>query len=150
MRRLRWLRRMILAVVPALSAILVMAPPASAATHQNANIYAYWKFNGAGFWNVDQYVVVRTKAIASYWALHWTWSGSSSGGYMGLQTNGSRFDGTTGDTAIFSQPAANLIKDGVYQYGSTYSGSAKGSCTDGKVAVVDWGWTKAARAVLGG
>jgi hypothetical protein len=77
--------------------------PAAAQQHQDANIYAFWDFHGAsGFWNVDQHLLVSRKAAASYWAKYWTWTQSSDGGYIGLQTDGNRFDGTVGDTAIFS------------------------------------------------
>ena len=46
--------------------------------------------------------MVEQKAKASYWAMIWDLPGSEGGGYMGLQTDGNRFDNTTGDTAIFS------------------------------------------------
>jgi hypothetical protein len=42
------------------------------------------------------------KAPHTFWAQYWTWKGYDVGGYIGLQTDGNRFDGTTGDTAIFS------------------------------------------------
>lgn len=81
-----------------------IASPASAAQHQNAYYYSHWSFAGSsiGYWNVDQVVTVATKARSTYWAQLWTWKGSSDGGYLGLQTNGARFNGSTGDLAIFS------------------------------------------------
>lgn len=253
-RRFRYL---VVAVVAAMAAVAVPAP-AYAAQHQNANIYTHWNFSGAsiGYWNVDQQMRVEAKATATYWSLFWRWTTSSDGGYMGLQTNGSRFDGSTGETAIFSlwnataasgpscrsfggegtgyscrlaytfstnrfyryrvwilnkdsvgqwwgawiqdtttgvdtyigsirvaatrtritgvmnfveyfgtavacgsvprsqalwtQPAANHLGNGVYEYGSTFSGQTLGACTDGGTTSVDLGWTKAARVVLGG
>jgi hypothetical protein len=83
--------------------------PAQAAQHQNANAYALWKFRSAsGFWNIDQEVQITRKAKHSYWALLWDFKATpGSGGYMGLQTNGTRFNHTTGDTAIFSLWNAN-------------------------------------------
>jgi hypothetical protein len=50
----------------------------------------------------------------------------------------------------FTQPAANLLGSGAYQYYSTYNGSAKGSCADGSVEAVSEHGTNAARATLGG
>lgn len=80
------------------------AAPAQAAQHPNANMYAFWNFHGAtGFWNVDQQVRIATKAHHTYWAMDWGFTATpNTGGYMGLQTNGLRFNGTTGDMAIFS------------------------------------------------
>ena len=53
---------------------------------------------------------VEQKAAATYWAQMWNWVGSSDGGYLGLQTSGSRFNGTSGDTAIFSLWNANAAR----------------------------------------
>jgi Domain of unknown function (DUF3472) len=82
----------------------ILAPTNALATpHRNAHIYNFWDFNGAtGFWNVDQHLWIGRKAPYSFWASTWAWSNSQSGGYIGLQTNGLRFDGSKGDTAIFS------------------------------------------------
>lgn len=76
---------------------------------QNANLYSEWAFqgSGSGYWNVDQQMKVEQRAPATYWAMLWNWQGASHGGYLGLQTNGNRLDGTTGDTAIFSLWDAN-------------------------------------------
>ena len=79
------------------------ASPALAGQHQNAYFYANWNFaTNPGADEVEQVVHVSTSAPASFWAQDWTWAGSDDGGYLGLQRDGSRFDGTTGDTAIFS------------------------------------------------
>lgn len=86
-----------------LSASLVSTPSYAQEQHQNANAYASWDFSGeGGYWNIDQSLNVARKARYSFWANTWFWTGSDSGGYIGLQTDGQRFDGTTGDTAIFS------------------------------------------------
>jgi hypothetical protein len=76
---------------------------------QNAYIYSLWNFQGSntGYWNVDQQMKVTQRAPSTYWAMLWTWTGVSTGGYLGLQTNGQRFGGSTGDTAIFSLWNAN-------------------------------------------
>lgn len=100
-------RRLVLAATASLAWAVSMAgaaEPAMAAQHQNAYYYSHWSFTGAsaGYWNVDQDVSIAAKAQATYWAQLWSWNNSSEGGYLGLQTNGSRFNGTTGDTAIFS------------------------------------------------
>lgn len=83
------------------------APPASAAWHQDGHLYVYWDWSGSGYWNVDQYVIVRQKAASTYWAQYWTWTDATYGGYVGLQTDGYRGDGTIGEMAIFSLWNAN-------------------------------------------
>ena len=71
--------------------------------HQHGNAYAFWQSsNSETVYNIDQKVVISAKGPATYWALNWRWEDASYGGYMGLQTDGNRFDGTVGETAIFS------------------------------------------------
>lgn len=72
--------------------------------HQNANLYAFWTMSAGGAYaqNVDQKITIEKKAVATFFAMLWNWEGQSFGGYIGLQTNGIRFNGTKGDTAIFS------------------------------------------------
>jgi Domain of unknown function (DUF3472) len=267
MRR-RYFAAFILAMIVSLAlAAQTSARPAAAATEraqvpavaqaQNAYLYSHWKFSGKapGYWNVDQQMRVKKRSTATYWAMDWSWVGASQGGYVGLQTNGGRFDGSTGDTAIFSlwdataakgphcgafggegsglscrlpykiststyyryriwrltadsagqwwgawienikthadtylgsirvaagdtqmsaplnfveyfgqavacnkvpksevvwtQPAANSLGGGRYQYGSHYSGMDIGACTTGKAVPVNLGWTKGVDVVLG-
>lgn len=79
--------------------------------HANAHVYAYWTYEtNEGFRNVHQRVKVTRKSPYTFWAQYWTWSGSDQGGYVGLQTNGIRFDGTTGQMAIFSLWDADTAK----------------------------------------
>lgn len=88
--------------------LVTTAGPAQAATHQNGYWYSHWKTSSSTpLWNLDQQVVVEKKGRSTYWALNWWWSGAGQGGYTGLQTDGYRFDGTTGETAIFSLWNAN-------------------------------------------
>ena len=90
--------------------------------------YVNWTYNGTGFWNVDQTVWVVVRPGYTYWSLNWAWTNTSqsSGGYMGLQTNGQRFNGSVGDTAIFSLWNANGYRDGNC---GTFSGEGNGlSC----------------------
>lgn len=69
----------------------------------NANLYAFFNWTGGPFGqNLDQELIIRQKAASSYWAMIWQMLNTTNGGYLGLQTNGNRFDGSTGDTAIFS------------------------------------------------
>jgi hypothetical protein len=80
---------------------------ARAAQHQNANLYVDWAFptaDNTGFaQNVDQEILVVRKAASSYWPMLWKWSDDPAhGGYIGLQANGNRSDGSTGDTVDFS------------------------------------------------
>ncbi len=77
--------------------------------HREAAIHGFWNFTGPGndLWNVDQTLWIEQKAHHTYWALNWTFTGFRDGGYMGLQTDGIRFDGSVGETAIFSLWNAN-------------------------------------------
>lgn len=78
--------------------------------HLRAASYADWNYSGSSrIYNVDQTLYVVNKARSTYWAMDWAWSNTSasSGGYMGVQTNGNRNDGSTGDTALFSLWNAN-------------------------------------------
>lgn len=68
--------------------------------HQNANAYQYWS-SGRAITRVEQDLTFTTKAQATYGSIYWT-TPVNYGGYMGLQTNGTRTDGSTGDTVIFS------------------------------------------------
>src|SRR5688572_19265740 len=106
---MRIIGRLITVILAAALPLTVLAAPASAAQHQNANVYANWNFSGAtGFWNTDQRVQVVRKAHHSYWAMVWDFTATpGDGGYMGLQTNARRPDGSTGDLAIFSLWNAN-------------------------------------------
>jgi hypothetical protein len=109
-RMRRSVARVAVALLAAVAALSGAQGSASAAgQHQNANLYAFWNFHGRnGFWHVDQQVRVARKAASSYWAMNFGFTATpNEGGYLGLQTNGQRFDGSTGDTAIFSLWNAN-------------------------------------------
>jgi hypothetical protein len=97
--------------------------------HLRAARYANWNYTGSSqIYNVDQTLSVVIKAPNTYWSLNWAWTNTtaSSGGYMGLQTNGNRFDGSTGDTAIFSLWNANGFRG---KNCSTFAGEGTGlSC----------------------
>jgi Domain of unknown function (DUF3472) len=83
--------------------------------HLRAARYVDWSYpTNAQIYNVDQTAYVVAKARSTYWSLNWSWTDTtrSSGGYMGLQTDGQRFDGTTGDTALFSLWDANGSRGG--------------------------------------
>jgi len=100
--------------VAVIAAALLTTPAVAGAAeqHQNANMYAYWNFHGrSGFWNVDQQVRVAKKAHHTYWAMNFDFTTTpGQGGYTGLQTNGMRFNGSTGETAIFSLWNANASR----------------------------------------
>lgn len=66
--------------------------------------YAFWQFPAPGdnFWNIDQSVLISEKGHHTFWALQTGFTGSQDAGYIGLQTDGNRFDGTVGELAIFS------------------------------------------------
>lgn len=117
-------------VVAALAILATVASPAAAATqHEYANLYSNWSLSApGGIWNLDQNVQIRTKARWSYWPVVWKWGDDPShGGYVGLQTDGERKDGTFGDTAIFSLWNANAFRGGAICTGFTNEGSGS-SC----------------------
>lgn len=112
--RRHWARagRILTLVTAVCTALMTGTAPSQAAQHQDANEYALWNFHGAGgFWNIDQGVQITRKANHSYWAMLWDFTATpGKGGYTGLQTDGSRFDRTTGETAIFSLWNANAAR----------------------------------------
>jgi hypothetical protein len=118
------LRRTGVMFVAAVAVLVAGMTPAYAAQHQNANIAVFWNFNGGtGFWNIDQQVRVNRKAHHSYWAMQWGYTATpNEGGYMGLQTDGIRFNGTRGDTAIFSLWSANAARGTCGAFGGEGSG----------------------------
>ncbi|MGA9522581.1 MAG: hypothetical protein WBV82_14030 [Myxococcaceae bacterium] len=85
-------------------AVLLVASAAHAAQHQNAFLYVDWQttYTTQTYTRFEQRLQVTQKAPASFWATMWTWKNSSTGGYIGLQTDGNRVDGSVGDTVIFS------------------------------------------------
>ncbi len=86
-------------------ALLSLASAAAhAAQHQNAFIYVDWRTTQTTqtYTRLEQRLQVTQKAPASFWASTWIWKNSQTGGYIGLQTDGNRVDGSVGDTAIFS------------------------------------------------
>lgn len=106
----RRVRLAVLGLACALAAFAVVPGAASAVQHSNGHNYAFWSWSGSGFWNVDQLVRIDEKARTTFWAEQFFWSGTSTGGYMGLQTDGNRVDGSRGDTAIFSVWGANAAR----------------------------------------
>jgi len=119
----RWRRGAILLAVALISA-LISAQPASAAQQQNANEDVYWNFHGqSGFWNIDQQVQVSQKATSTFWAMQWGFSSAPNDpGYLGMQTNGNRANGTTGETAIFSLWNANAATGSCRTFGGEGTG----------------------------
>ncbi len=86
-------------------AVLAMGTGAAGATPQHIGgaDYASWKFQGPGndLWNVDQIVWLDQKADHTFWALQLRFTNGDPA-YIGLQTNGRRFNGSEGDTVLFS------------------------------------------------
>lgn len=83
---------------------LLPAQPASAATATGHSVQ--WVFEGGPLYMLDQHVRVNRKAPTTYWAMQWALepdpAGRDTGAYMGLQTGGTRPDGSTGEIGIFS------------------------------------------------
>lgn len=110
----RWTRAMMIAGVCLAGSLISgwLTSPVIAAQHLNGSAYVHWSFDGPGddLWNVDQEIRVDRKAPSTYWALAFRYTGQTQGGYMGVQTKGSRFDGSHGDTAIFSLWGADAAR----------------------------------------
>lgn len=85
---------------------LAVSPGAAGAApgHQSGAAHVTWRFQGPGddFWNVDQVLWLTQKAPHTYWAMQFRFTGSNDPGYLGLQTNGRRLDGSEGETILFS------------------------------------------------
>lgn len=96
--------RLAAAVVVVLALVICGPASASAVPPSDAHWYSHWSFTGAadGFWELDQDLTVTRRADHTFWAQLWNWAGSDDGAYLGLQTDGSRFDGTVGNMALFS------------------------------------------------
>jgi hypothetical protein len=70
----------------------------------------YWNpVTKDNYWNLDQNIWLEQKAPTTFWAEYWLWTNmktgtsTATGAYMGLQTNGSFFNGLpSGELAIFS------------------------------------------------
>jgi hypothetical protein len=120
----RIVQRVGLAVGLAVALLVTAVTPAQAAQHQGGAIAVYWNFHGAnGFWNIDQYVRVLQKSHHSYWAMQWGFTATpNEGGYMGLQTDGIRFDGSRGEMAIFSLWNANASRGTCGPFGGEGTG----------------------------
>lgn len=115
----RRLNRFVTVLVGALVAVSIASQPAAAVQQHGfgaANVS--WQVDGPGddLWNVDQEVTIERAAPSSYWALQFTFSGSAEGGYIGLQKDGIRVDGSIGDTGVFAL------------WGATGSRGAPGAC----------------------
>ena len=101
----RKLTRLIAVLVGTLVAASIASQPAAAVQqHAKGAANVGWQFDGPGddLWNVDQEVTIDSSAPSSYWALQFAFTGSNDVGYMGLQRNGIRMDGSTGDTGVFA------------------------------------------------
>lgn len=82
------------------------ALPADAAQHQGGASSVGWHVRDSAtnpaVWNIDQEIRLPKLGRSTYWALQWTFDGSNDPGYMGIQTNARRPDGTSGQMALFS------------------------------------------------
>jgi hypothetical protein len=93
-----------------LSGLLAATPAGAVTAHSGANLSSYWSLPGTAVKNVDQHLWVGRKAPTSSWVQNWTWSNATFGGVLGFQTNATRFDRTTGDTAIFTLQNATAAR----------------------------------------
>ena len=104
--------------VLALTALLLVGsygiavPDAAAEQHRDANYNFWWSFPDArgDIWNIDQAIWIAQKADHTYWALTWKYVGTADGGYMGLQTDALRPDGSVGEQALFALWNANAAR----------------------------------------
>ncbi|MFI9557753.1 DUF3472 domain-containing protein [Nonomuraea endophytica] len=109
-------RRIACALLLLITTLVGIQTPASGAAaaqniqHQNGMMGAVWTWPGNGFWNVDQQIRIEEKAHRRFWAQQVWWTGTNVTAYLGLQTEGNRFDGSVGDMAIFSAWNANASR----------------------------------------
>lgn len=89
------------------------APPGTT-QHQNGAAHLVWDFTPQPMraWNVDQTVEIGKKAKSTFWALQFGFAEVPDGGYLGIQTDGYRADGSVGETAIFSIWGADQARGG--------------------------------------
>jgi hypothetical protein len=137
---------------------LFLPSTAHAQQHQNANLYAYWNFNGCCSWNLD----LDTKTGVEYPLGGIRIPGDTRVDLIGSVTNFSEYyggavscDAVPVSWALFTAPAGNALGGGRYQFGSLYAGGHRGACTGGSVTMVNpldtpLGRTHAASIVQGG
>jgi hypothetical protein len=94
--------------VPALVLVLLGATalPAAAATHLGGASQVGFRITSSAadptIWNIDQEIQLPKIGKSTFWALSWTFAGSNDSGYMGIQTDARRPDGSKGQMALFS------------------------------------------------
>jgi hypothetical protein len=80
------------------------------ASQANAGINTYWNpVTKDNCWNLDQTIWLEQKAPTTFWAEYWLWTNmttgnlADTGAYVGIQTNGTFYNGLPpGELAIFS------------------------------------------------
>lgn len=103
----QYLRRIVLSTVSFLTVVtgtFVMAAPAMAAQHENGMVDLYWTTDEPkdDITDVTQYMSIDQKAPKTFWSTTFVFASPKSLGYMGLQTDGNRSDGSRGEMGIFS------------------------------------------------
>jgi serine/threonine protein kinase len=85
---------------------LANSNPTAATNNQPKPAYAqlWWNFNAPAndIYNLDQILKVEQKGDHSFWAVDFSFTDSTAQGFLGLQTDGGRFDGSVGEMGIFS------------------------------------------------
>jgi hypothetical protein len=115
------------------------APDASAGSAEDAGgdaagapgvIEIAWTWTGAEYWNVDQALRIEQKGASARWATRWSWSDAPDvdAGWIGIETDVDRLDGSHGDTAVFELEGATVV--------SGSSCAAVGSATRCEVPIV--------------
>jgi hypothetical protein len=89
-----------------------------------------WTWTGADYWNVDQALRIEQKGASARWATRWSWSDAPGvdAGWIGIETDVDRIDGSHGDTAVFALEGATVV--------SGSSCAAVGSATRCELPVV--------------
>jgi hypothetical protein len=105
--RYPWMALPAVVVLAAGTSVVFGAGSASAegtSSASSTHVDVYWKTEGPGnnLTNIDQVMSVETKARASYWSMYFSYADAPDGGYLGLQTDATRPDGSVGEMAIFS------------------------------------------------
>jgi hypothetical protein len=96
-RRVRWPAWVALVL---LSVVALPSAPAGADSVQGANVYLNW--GGGQAVALTSTITIGQVAPSTFWATDWAWAGTTGGGYVGIQTNGSGPTGAVQDQVIFS------------------------------------------------
>lgn len=106
--------------------------PSAAATTQHEWGASYLDWTGpvlSSNSSLSQTITILETSDNTYWSMSWGWAEISDGGYMGIQEDGARQDGSSGDIAIFSIWNSSFATPGPDAWCLPFGGEGEGmSC----------------------